>query len=139
MENNQNQYIIWIDRNVDNPENTKYSDEIKSINKELIKFKSSKNIDEAIGYMEKIKFEETKVIISGKLYYEFVKQFKENINDMYVSPKIIIFTMDKEKFIKNNKEYESNNDLFYKFGGVTTSFYEIKKFLDFEIIKKKKI
>ena len=95
MANKQN--VIWIDPNVDNIENTQYSEEIKSINKKLIKFEPFKNIDKAIDYMKTIKFDETKVIISSKLYYDFVKEFKDNINDMCISPKIIIFTRDKEK------------------------------------------
>jgi len=79
--------------------------------------------------MKSIKFLETKVIISGRLYSEFVQKFKENIISMYVAPKIIVFTSNKEKFIENNKKYLSNNNLFYQFGGIATTFNEIKKFL----------
>ena len=31
---------------------------------------------------------------------------------MCVAPKIIIFTKDKEKFIKNNKEYQEDSIVF---------------------------
>ena len=130
------QYTIWIDPNIDNTENIEYSEELKLISP-LLKVELFKEIDPAIKYMKTVEFDQTKVIISGKLYYEFVKKFKENIRDMCVAPKIIIFTMDKEKFIKKNKEFESNNDLFYKFGGIKTEFNEIKKFLEFEKIEKK--
>ena len=129
------QYKIWIDPNIDNTENIEYSEELKLISP-LLKVELFKEIDPAIKYMITVEFHQTKVIISGKLYYEFVKKFKENIRDMCVAPKIIIFTMDKEKFIKKNKEFESNNDLFYKFGGIKTEFNEIKKFLEFEKIEK---
>ena len=87
--------------------------------------------------MKYIKFHETKVIVNGKLYSEFVKKFKENIIDMCVAPKIIVFASNKEKFIENNKEYQNNSNLFYKFGGIATSFDEIKKFLKDEIIPQK--
>ena len=46
---------------------------------------------------------------------------------MCVAPKIIIFTKNKEKFIENNKEYQNNTNIFYKFGGIVTTFDEIKK------------
>jgi len=132
-------YIIWIDENVDNEENTQYQKELESIH--LLKYRLFKEIDKAIKHMKFIEFEETKVIISDKLYSEFVNKFKENIVDMCVAPKIIIFTKDKEKFIKNNKEYQEDSNLFYKFGGIATTFDEIKKFLKDEIIppKMKKI
>ena len=120
-------YCIWIDKNIDNKENTQYSKEIKLIG--LLKFKLFKEIDKAINHMKSIKFLETKVIISGRLYSEFVQKFKENIISMYVAPKIIVFTSNKEKFIENNKKYLSNNNLFYQFGGIATTFNEIKKFL----------
>ena len=131
-----NQYAIWIDQNVDNPENTEYSKELKSIDP-LLEVEVFKEIDKAIKYMKTIKFDQTKVIISSKLYSEFIQNFKDNIRDMCVAPKIIIFTMDKEKFYENNKNNESNNDLFYKYKEVTTEFDEIKKFLEFEKIEIK--
>ena len=120
-------HIIWIDENIDNEENTQYLKELESIG--LLNIRLFKEIDKAINHMKYIKFHETKVIVSGKLYSEFVKKFKENIIDMCVAPKIIIFTKNKDKFIKNNKEYQSNINLFYKFGGITTTLDEIKKFL----------
>ena len=48
---------------------------------------------------------------------------------MCVAPKIIIFTKNKEKFIENNKDYQKNINLFYAYGGIATTFDEIKKFL----------
>ena len=56
---------------------------------------------------------------------------------MCVAPKIIIFTKDKEEFIKNNKEFQNNINLFYAYGGIATTFDEIKKFLKDEIIPQK--
>ena len=128
-------YTIWIDENIDNEEYTKYSKELESMG--LLSFRLFKEIDKAINHMKYIEFQETKVIISGRLYKEFVKKFKENIIDMCVAPKIIIFTKNKEKFIENNKEYENNINLFYAYGGIATTFDEIKKFLKGEIIPQK--
>ena len=86
--------------------------------------------------MKSISFQETKVIISGKLYPEFIRKFKENIIDIYVAPKIIIFTSNKQKFIENNQSYLKNT--FYNFGGVVDTFEEVKKFFKNEINVKKK-
>ena len=52
-----------------------------------------------------------------------------------IIPKIIIFTKNKEDFIKLNKDY--NNDKFYIYGGIVTSFNDIKEFLKNKEIKYK--
>jgi len=127
-------YIIWIDENIDNEENTKFSNELESIG--LINLRLFKEIDKAINHMNFIKFQETKVIISGRLYNEFVRKFKQNIRDMCFAPKIIIFTKNKKKFFENNKEFQKKINSFYKFGGIATTFNEIKIFLKDEIIPK---
>ena len=87
--------------------------------------------------MKTIDFHETKVIVSGRLYPEFVKSFKENIIDICVAPKIIVFTRNKQKFLEYNKDYLDEDNLFYSSGGVTTSFKEIKKLLLNECILNK--
>ena len=122
--------VIWIDSNIDNKENTKYRKELESSGDfKLICFK---DIKESIDYIKTIQFIETKIIISGKLYVEFIKLFIENLKDINVIPKIIIFTSKKELFIENNKQYlEYINHSFYNFGGIQTTFKEIKKFLEY--------
>ena len=86
------------------------------------------NVDNAINYMKKIKFEETKVIIIDTLFSEFITSFKENLLDMYFAPKIIILSNDK--FIESNKNYQDKNNEFYKYGGVVNNFEDIKKFIE---------
>ena len=95
----------------------------------------SKNLDKAFEYMKYIEFQETKVIVNDKLYPEFVKKFKENIIDMCIAPKIIIFARNKQKFLENNKDYQNNK--FYNFGGVVDTFEEVAKFLKNENELKK--
>ena len=51
---------------------------------------------------------------------------------MPISPKIIIFTDNKEEFLKDNKDCLKNNNMFFLFyiiGGIASSFEEIKNFL----------
>ena len=121
--------LIWIDPNIDNNENTSYSKELRSM-KSLKVIKLFKKIDESIDYMKKIEFDETKIIVSGRLYTELVEKFKKNIKEMYITPKIIVFTGSKENFIELNKNYENKDNKFYTFGGIAVGFSQIKTFLN---------
>ena len=126
--------VLWVDANIDNSENTEYVKELESIGS--LRLKLFKNIEEAIEQLKYLEFQETKVIISGSFYSEFIKSFKENILKMYIAPKIIVFTKNKENFVKENKDYSSNENVFYTFGGIATSFNEIKEFLKEKKIKE---
>ena len=120
--------VMWIDKNVDNEENKGYRKYLESI--WYLKLKCFKNINEAIEYLKEIQFVETKIIISGRLYIEFINIFIENFKEINVIPKIIIFTNNKKLFIKNNEKYlEFINHSFYNYGGIKTTFEEIKNFL----------
>ena len=122
--------VIWIDSNIDNAENSKYRKELESFG--YLKLICFKDTNEAIDYLKTIQFIETKIIISGKLYIEFIKLFIEYLRNINVIPKIIIFTNKKELFIENNKQYlEYINHSFYNFGGIQTTFNEIKNFLEY--------
>ena len=124
--------ILWIDPNINNEENKKYSEDLKTD----LKIKNTFNIDlfkkvsESIDYLKAIKFEETKIIISGRLYSDFIKNFKENILEMYVAPKILVFTSNKKRFIENNEEYKDKENKFYTFGGVESDFKNVRNFIE---------
>ena len=118
--------IIWIDQKIENKENTDYSKELESL--KLLKHKF-KNVEDAFEYIKEIKFKEVKIIISGRLYKEFVKSFKNNINEMYCAPKIIVFTMNKDSFLDYNEDFDDEQNKFYTFGGIATKFDEVKMFL----------
>ena len=117
--------VLWIDTYLDNTENQEYIKELNSNGS--IRLKLFKNVESAIEQLKYLEFKETKIIITGSLFTEFVKSFKENILEMYLAPKIIIFTKNKEEFIKLNKDY--NSDKFYIYGGIVTSFNDIEEFL----------
>ena len=69
---------IWIDPEIYNEENMKY---VKYLEEQYsLKFKLFLTANEAIDYIKEIEFEETKIIISGKLYLEFINSFKINSN-----------------------------------------------------------
>jgi len=120
--------VIWIDPNVDNKENTYYSKELEKIkNTKIICFK---NVTDALTLIKNIKFSVTNIIISGSLYSEFIEKFEENLTNIFIIPKIIIFTSNKEKFIENNMDYNNNNISFYNLGGIQTFFKDVKNFLE---------
>ena len=116
--------VIWIDSNLDNEEIKYYINQLKLLG--TLKLNSFKDVNQAIKYIKFIEFEETRIILSDSLYSEFINRFKENIVDICISPKIIIFTKNKNEFIRNNKDY--NKNLFYSSGGIATSSCKVKFF-----------
>ena len=119
--------VIWIEPENDKDEIRNYVEELEK-NKSL-KFKLFDDIDKAINYLKKIKFQETKIIVNGELYTEFVNSFKENINDIYIIPKIIVFTSNIDNFIKKYREEEIYKDKFYKYEDIANTFKKIRQFL----------
>ena len=120
-------FVIWIDPELDDEENITYAKELIAMAN--FKVKLFKKVYDAINFIRTIKFEETKIIISGKLYSKFIQNFKENLKDMCVSPKIIVFTNNEYLFVKNDMEYQNINNVFYKFGGIAIQFDLVKSFL----------
>ena len=84
--------------------------------------------------MKSILFEETKIIVSGRLFNEFINTFKENINDICFIPKNIIFTGKEERFLGYNQDYQKIENKFYTFGGLATIIDEVKDFLKKKIL-----
>ena len=120
--------IIWFDENYDNEENIGYINELKeNIN---LKIKCFKDIEDGMKYIKTIEFEETNIIINGRLYGKFIEKFKEELKYIYIIPKIIIFAENENDFLKNNDEYKNYiNDSFYNIGGIKTAFKDIKNFI----------
>ena len=123
--------VIWIDKNIDSKENNQYISELDHIS--FLKIRKFNNIEKSIYYLNFINFEEVKVIVSGELYNEFVKLFKENVIYINVAPKIVIFTQNKKQFIDTNPDYIKDTNIFYNFCGVHDYFKEIKQFIKNEI------
>ena len=97
--------VIWIEPDLETYENMKNNNDLKNISNSL-NFQSFKQVDKAIEHLKSIKFQETYIIIRDKIFSELIKYFKENLELIYVIPKIIIFSTDKKillKIIKNSK------------------------------------
>ena len=121
-------YVIWIDQNITNAENTVYSKELKLKLDSF--FRPFKDVKSAIEFLKTILFIETKVIVSGRLYLDFIKQYKENIAALNTILKIVIFTSHKGHFIDANQKYLNiiENPL-YNYGGIQTDFEGVKEFI----------
>ena len=118
--------IIWLDRYSDGDEITEYISQLRSLGYSNIK--CSKTINDSINYLKTIKFIDTIIIVSGSFYIPFIKEFKINMNDIYIIPKIIIFTSNIEG-LKKSIEKDIIKDQFYNNRGIHNQFEEIKTFI----------
>ena len=80
--------IIWIDAKVENEENTSYLKSLEGIAN--TKISCYKNIDDAVVFIKRLKFSETNIIISGRLYADFIQRLKDILGDIFIIPKIIV-------------------------------------------------
>ena len=127
-ESNKQVNVVWINQNMDTPQDQLYLEELGK-NKQL-KVKCFKEIGSTINYLKNLEFEETYLITNGKFYIKFIEEFKKNIREICVVPKIIILTTDKKDFLTKNPEYKNfEKDPYYNLGGIQTSFDDIKKFI----------
>ena len=119
--------VIWIDSKINNDENTKYQKDLKP----LTKLNCFENIKEGIDFLKTIKFEKVVIIISGRISTSFYEELKNNLNEIIVIPKIIIFTRNSKKFIEeNNKPGKFPIEHpFFNDGGVANNYYKIKEYV----------
>ena len=123
--------IIWVDKNIDNSENKSYKEEILKNFKNLHCFT---NIEEGFNYLKSIKFSLTYFIISGSLFLDFCSLLTFKKNSLLTVPRIIIFTSYSTKLKIENSEFI--NKSFYNKGGITTSFSNVKQFLNEKIFDR---
>ena len=79
--------------------------------------------------MKAIKFIDTFIIVSGGFYFQFIEDFKDDLKDIYVIPKIIVFTSETTKLLLEKGDKEIINSKFYNLGGFKTIFKDIKDFI----------
>ena len=155
-EQNQNKLlIIWIDKNIKNEENQKYVKDLNSdnnsqlnnginANDKVLNFRKNLNdlkkdvqeftdLNNAFDAIKEIRFIETIIIVSGSYLVEFIKKFKHNLNQIYIIPKIIVFTGRNRQF-----EAEVLQDKFYS-GLIITLYSKLKSIITFYKEKNKKL
>ena len=125
----QKDELIWIDQNVNNEENQEYQKEIKKLMK--VNLSCFTEVSKAMEYLKKLEFVRTYIICSGRLYPSYIVEFKSNINDLMICPKMIIFCGDKVSYLKRNQDNDvlEINHPFYNSGGVHDHIREVKQFL----------
>ena len=122
--------IIWLDPSLDmDDENKIYFKELNET--ENSKIYRLKTVKEGIAQINEIIFDETIIIVSGKLFKEFIIEFKKNLNNLCFVPNIIIFTANKNQFLLSldNTFHNFIGDKFYNSGGVETDFTKVKEFI----------
>ena len=153
---NQNKLlIIWIDKNIKNEENQKYVKDLNSdnnsqlnnginTNEKVLNFRKNlsdlkKDVQEftdlnnAFDAIKEIRFIDTIIIVSGSYLVEFIKKFKHNLNQIYIIPKIIVFTGRNRQF-----EAEVLQDKFYS-GLIITLYSKLKSIITFYKEKNNKL
>ena len=131
--NNEKQKIniLWIDPNVNNEENSNYKEKLKNLGYSNIFCVTT--IKEGLNILKSIKFEETFIIVSGGFYFQFTINFKEILREIYVIPKILVFTSRKKMKYLSNANNEILNKSFYNFGGYKILFEDIKNIIENQI------
>lgn len=126
-----NLYIVWIYKNANSFEILKFLEELEYMNNNIIRkdilddntennleipkndlhfsyiIKKYNNVESSMNFLKNLKFEETIIIVDGCIFIDFVKKFHESLKDIYIIPKIIIFSNSNRKFqIPKNIGYE---------------------------------
>ena len=107
------QYILWIVEDLYNIENLNYQNQLES---EFpgFKFYCYNLVENIIKNIKQIEFENTYVIINGRIYKNFMLDFYTNMKDIYTIPKFVIFSPNTSLIIKDNSiNYFKNSDYFY--------------------------
>ena len=129
---NPNYYdYIWIDSDINNQENSGYSEELLKTYTNIAFFR---RVNDALKFFTKIKFKMISIIVSGSLFPEFIKKLQDLEHKISSVPKIIIFTSESRK--SKIQAMSLINDSFYNIGGFALNFEEVKSFLKKNIMNK---
>ena len=86
--------LLWIDKTVNEGQNQDYFKTLTTLPFDLKPFKSVK---EGINFIKTISFEKIILIARGTMFENFLKMFKEEINNIKCTVDIVIFTSKKHK------------------------------------------
>ena len=129
---NPNYYdYIWIDSDINNQENSGYSEELLKTYTNIAFFR---RVNDALKFFTKIKFKMISIIVSGSLFPDFIKKLQDLEHKISSVPKIIIFTSESRK--SKIQAMSLINDSFYNIGGFALNFEEVKSFLKKNIMNK---
>ena len=135
-------YILWIDKDVKSEENKKLLDNLED-NPQYQQIKNFEficlnNLNNAFIVLKMIKFKIVYIIINGNLYPEYYYKLKKYKNLINCIPVSVIYASDDFKnvclkrlrhYSLNNEIYESINNSYYNYGGITSDFYSCLDFV----------
>ena len=123
--------VIWIHRNMFKDLNQEF---ISFLNKRNLKFTEAFDVCSGIEIIKTFKFKYIYIIVSGSMFSDFVQEFKKNLIHISCIPVITIFTLNKEKYEKE----EYGNHPFFNPGGIHVLHSElIQNFLKFDSLISK--
>ena len=128
--NNNGLQIIWIDYSINNNENKEYQKKLK----DLLPFKGFNSIEDGLKEILNIKFKRVILILSKRMFNDFILLFNKEKNKIFCCLNILVFTVSSKKSLveeicDNNKDISSGY-IFEK----THIFDNINQIIDF--IKK---
>ena len=111
--------IIWIDNNINSQENQAYLSKLRirkrnyepSLTEDELNIPHEipynvfefDNIQNAIAFIKDLGFKETIIIISGRLFIDFIKTLYKNLKYIYIIPEVIVFTSQTKNFYLPNE------------------------------------
>ena len=123
-------HFIWIDYNINSEENSFYKMKLKNKNFSLIECHT---IEQGLTEIKKIKFEKVILMLSKRMFNDFINSFEKEKNEICCSLNIIVFTKREKKNlieeICNNSKKISSGYLFNK-TNIFYDFHQIEEFLN---------
>ena len=120
-------HIVWVDQQINSKQNKQYKEMLVSLGNFKIKYFT--DVNEAMVHLKSIKYEETFIIVSGRLYTDLIGNLIKNFVDLSIIPKIVVFTSKEGKVSINENSKELNNGNYFHFGGIASGFGPIKEFI----------
>ena len=94
INNSQFPHFIWIDYNINSEENNFYKMELKNKNFSLIECHT---IEQGLTEIKKIKIEKVILMLSKRMFNDFIYSFEKEKNEICCSLNIIVFTKKEKK------------------------------------------
>ena len=105
--------LLWLDENIHNSENSKLSNEIKKILPDIILIPCD-SLQKGFDELNKLNFELAFVIISGRLFENYILKLKNEFNSLKSIPLAMVYT---SKRCKNELEGITTGN--YAFSAIT--------------------
>ena len=133
------QAIFWIDVEIKNKQNSNYIEIIETYFQTTVN--AFDNLNDAFSLIKKYKFTFIYILISGKIFQNYLDMLQKEINNIYCIPIAIIFTSKyfkktllqiqkntTDRLISKNT-FNSINDNFYNLGGVCDNLNDVLIFI----------